>query len=103
MLDTGYGTCFAYADLAYCMIRKIGLASAWLTVPGRNVDHEEHMYGSYHRTLVILIDGQYYDLDASYANLMYASGFGSFYGLELISDSYANYLIGNADTYTSFH
>ncbi len=91
MLDKGYGTCFAYSDLAMMLARKAGFVNAKLTVPGRNKDHSGRFYGSYHRTCVLKIGKSYYDLDANLG------------GIEKISSSYAQYLLGRTKTFKSFH
>ncbi len=108
MLDTGGGSCYAYADLTYCFARKLGLTSSWVTVPGRNIDHGNKSYGALHRTVVALIDGKYYDLDSNiYYDLaviydqLTAEGFEVDPDIllpEQISKAYADYLIGNTDT-----
>lgn len=110
MLDKGYGTCFAYSDLVYCLARKAGITSAKLTVPGRNVNHtvkignttSYYTYGSLHRTVVIQSEGSYYDLDANRAFLCYTTGMIS-YSPEKISKSYADYLTGKTNSYTSIN
>ena len=94
MLTKGYGTCFAYSDLTYCMARKVGLKKSWLTVPGRNVNHDGNYYGSQHRSVVTKIGKKYYELDA---NLCYVMGGAS---PEKISASYAKYLLGKKNSYT---
>lgn len=65
MLKKGYGTCFAYSELVYLMLKKCGIKSAWLTVPGKNVNHDGLFYGSYHRSVVAKINGKYYELDGN--------------------------------------
>ena len=110
MISKGYGTCFAYSDLTYCFARKCGISNSWLTVPGKNVDHiikygnttKSLMYGynTQHRTVVALIDGMYYDLDANGAFNDLISGDGLITGAEPISESYAKYLLGKSNSYT---
>ncbi len=95
MIDRGYGTCFAYSDLVLCMARKVGLRNSWLCVPGRPMAHGGMIYGSQHRTVVSQFDGQYWDLDGNLAAL------GEYYP-QHISKSYAMYLLGKANTFTSF-
>lgn len=101
MLDNRTGTCFGFSDLVYCLARKLGLKNSWLTVPGRCVDHGMNWYGSQHRTVVSYFDGKYYDLDG---NLAYNwSWTGSAIPPEEISKSYANYLRGLSDSYSSIN
>ena len=108
MLDTGSGTCYAYADLTLCFARKLGLVNTWVTVPGRHINHGNRTYGSLHRSAISLIDGKYYDLDSNiyymlagtYDQLI-ASGFDVDSDIllpEQISKAYADYLIGNTNT-----
>lgn len=99
MLDKGYGTCFAYSDLTYLMAKKAGLKNTWLTVAGRNVDHNGKFYGSRHRSVVTKIVNEYYELDSNMvANCLIYGSLGDFTP-ERISESYAKYLIGQAKTY----
>ena len=112
MIDRRYGTCFAYSDLTYCFARKVGLKNTWLTVAGRNINHGNKFYGSQHRTVVALIDGKYYDLDANMVNSMmvtYETAYRD-YGIlppqdaflpEQISKNYADYLRGATNTVPS--
>ena len=108
MLDTGSGTCYAYADLTLCFARKLGLVNTWVTVPGRHINHGNRTYGSLHRSAISLIDGKYYDLDSNiyymlagtYDQLI-AGGFDVDSDIllpEQISKAYADYLIGNTNT-----
>lgn len=108
MLDTGSGTCYAYADLTLCFARKLGLVNTWVTVPGRHVNHDNRTYGALHRSAISLIDGKYYDLDSNIYYMMagvydqlVASGFEVDPDVllpEQISKAYADYLIGNTNT-----
>lgn len=102
MLNKGGGNCFAYSELTYCLCKKLGI-NCWLTIPGR---HESSFrrgstYGSQHRSVVALIDGKYYDLDAnsSYNEYLMASMLGM--PLEPLPYEYpanvANYLIGKTN------
>ena len=101
MIDNGYGTCFAFSDLVYCLVRKVGLTDSWLSEPGRPSDHWSTalgtylVYGTQHRTVVSRFGGRYYDLDGNLA--IYGT-----YDPAPISDSYAKYLLGKQDSYTSF-
>lgn len=104
MLTTGHGTCYAYSDSVFCFLRKMGISDCWLTVPGRHVDHDGMSYGSLHRSVVALFDGQYYDVDANMAsNLIFLVELGYMPQMEPISASYAEYLLGQRDSYDSFH
>ena len=102
MIDMHYGTCFAYSDLAFCMAKKTGI-DAWLCVPGRPVEHNNRYYGSAHRTVVIKVDGDYYDMDANYAYVLCSQGMYRIFGIEKISESYAKYLLGETDAYSSIN
>lgn len=95
MIDKGYGTCFAYSDLVCCMARKVGLVNSSLCVAGRPQNHGGQFYGAQHRTVVSHFDGKYYDLDGNLAYL-------GFIDPQPISKSYADYLLGKADKFTSF-
>ena len=104
MLKKGYGTCFAYSDLTYLMAKKAGLKRSWLTVPGRNVDHGTGSYGSQHRSVVTQIGKKFYELDSNKIYVLLSNPFAaSIIGLnpERISRSYARYLIGKSNKYTS--
>ncbi len=104
MITTGDGTCYAYSDTVFCFLRKLGISECWLTVPGRHVDHDGKFYGEQHRSVVARINGQYYDVDANMANNYYAFiAMGMPPEMEPISASYAEYLLGQRDTYDSFH
>ena len=108
MLDTGGGTCYAFADLTYCFARKLGLTDSWLTIPGRHIDHNNKTYGSLHRSVVALIDGKYYDLDsdiyyemAGVYDQLVAEGYEVDPDVllpEQISRAYADYLTGKTNT-----
>ena len=106
MLDKGYGTCFAYSDLTYLMAKKAGLSDSWLTVPGRNVDHNGKFYGSQHRSVVTKIGKDYYELDSNgVANMLElaAAGYPIDLTPEKISESYAKYLIGKANSFKTIN
>ena len=106
MLDKGYGTCFAYSDLTYLMAKKAGLSNSWLTVPGRNVDHNNKFYGSQHRSVVTKIGKDYYELDSNGVNSMMkflAYGYPVDLTPEKISESYAKYLIGKSNSYKTIN
>ncbi|MGN0362887.1 MAG: hypothetical protein ACI4ET_08610 [Bilifractor sp.] len=96
MIDKRYGTCFAFSDLVYCMVKKVGLSESYLTVPGRNVDYEGHIYGSLHRTVVSKINERYYDLDGNRAML-----WPGIFGPDEITKSYFDYLRGASNSYSS--
>ena len=107
MIDSRGGTCYGYADLTNCFARKIGLQNTWITIPGRNIDHDNKTYGSLHRTAVALIGGKYYDLDSNMYSILqdtvnnleamgYEVGPVDFRP-EQISKAYADYLIGNTN------
>ena len=102
MLAKGYGTCFAYSDLTYCMCKKAGLKKAWLTVAGRNVNHNGKIYGSQHRSVVTKIGKNYYELDSNLAFYNLASGMGA-PTPDKISASYAKYLIGKTKKYKTIY
>jgi len=107
MIDKRFGTCYGFSDLTRELVIKAGIRDAWLTVPGRMVDHGLKMYSSLHRTCVAYIDGAYYDLDSDsvYFNLyliLTDEVISRQYPLaEKISKSYADYLRGITDSYTS--
>ena len=106
MLDKGYGTCFAYSDLTYLMAKKAGLSDSWLTVPGRNVDHNGKYYGSQHRSVVTKIGKDYYELDSNgVANMLkfMAAGYPVNLTPEKISESYARYLIGKSSSFKTIN
>lgn len=88
-------TCFGFSDLVYCLSRKVGLVNASLTVPGKNVSHNGIPYYGLHRTVVAQIDGRYYDMDGNLA--LYFDPASP----EEITQSYAEYLLGLRDDYTS--
>ena len=102
MLKKGYGTCFAYSDLTYLMAKKAGLKNTWLTVPGKNVNHNGKYYGSQHRSVVTKIGTKYYELDSN-STYLYLSMPGGAFNLapEHITESYAKYLLGKSKKYTS--
>ena len=96
----GGGTCFGFSDFVYCCCRKLGVYDCWLTIPGRNMDHDGRIYGSQHRTC-ILNDGLYwYDIDGNYAILTAPYGYVT---AEKISADYAAYLIGWQDSFSTFN
>ena len=109
MIDKRFGTCYGFSDLTRELSLKAGIKDAWLSIPGRMVDHGYKMYGSLHRTCVAYIDGAYYDMDSDsvYFNLQLILTdpvIGANYPLiEKISKSYAEYLIGRTSSYTSIN
>lgn len=105
MIDTGYGTCMAYSDLTYCMLKKLGINDCWLTVPGRNVGHGGKWYGSQHRSVVMKTGSDYYEVDSNLSYMMIATGMTDSKALmpEKITKSYADYLCGRANSYTKIN
>lgn len=98
MIDMGYGTCFAFSDLVYCMARKVGLVNSWLCIPGRPGTNgkggRSPQYGSQHRTVVSYFGGKYYDLDGNLAI------YGEYYAQpQEISKAYADYLVGKTNSW----
>lgn len=99
MIKTGKGTCFAYSELVYCCLKKLGL-TCWLTVPGRNLSSQNPMggiYGSQHRSVVVKIDGKLYEADGNMA-VYEVQFYGSAEPFE-ISTAYANYLTGKSNSF----
>ena len=99
MIAKGSGTCFAYSELVYSCLKKLGL-TCWLTVPGRNRSSQNPMggiYGSMHRTVVVKIDGKLYDADGNMA--LYTVQFNGVAEPFEISTAYADYLIGKTNSF----
>ena len=94
MIEKGYGTCYAYADLTYLMAKKAGLKQTWQTLPGRFV------MNPYHKLAVTKIGKKYYMLDSNRVfrtiQLMQQGGPVEEYDFrpQQISAPYAKYLIG---------
>lgn len=98
------GTCYGFSDLVYCLARKSGIQAAYLTKPGRNVDHwyggMMRMYGSQHRTVVVKLGGKWYELDGNSAIFTADSGRVE---PERITASYAKYLRGKSKKFSKIN
>ncbi len=102
MVKNGSGTCFAYSELTYYMLKKMGVA-CWLTIPGRVSGVTQGNTGigwiayADHRTVVVKAGGKYYNADAN-AALFEVEIQGYSEPVE-IDEAYAMYLIGKTNSY----
>ncbi len=97
LAQTKTGDCWALSAITQAMLRKLGVMQTWLCVPGRPIAHSgntpvqnDAYNNSNHRTVIMKIGKAYYDVDATINQV------------EQISTSYANYLLGKSDSYSSF-